>query len=141
VGATGAGSFENDDAMDWASDLSASSDWSVVEGAFARVLNLGPDDYLEAPEAAVALAAAEVVAAAVDAPAQDLPGAVTQWLETHRDDVSHEHASDASESVKRVAGNSELLDLWTQTGDPSDWRSAVADLQNRLAGAHRSDDL
>lgn len=141
MGAWGSGSFENDDALDWKSDLSASSDWSVVQAAFDQVLALGPDDDLEAPDASVALAAAEVVAAAMDAPAGVLPDEVMDWVAGHGDAVVPDHAKGAYRAVMRVAAQSELLELWEETGDASDWQSAVVDLQKRLAGPHRTDDL
>lgn len=141
MGAWGSGSFENDDAMDWVSDLSASPDWSTVQAALDQVLALGPDDYLEAPDASVALAAAEVVAAAMEAPASNLPAEVTDWTAIHGANVEPDHAKGAYRAVMRVVEQSELQELWEETGDPSGWQGAVVDLQKRLAGAHRTDDL
>ena len=134
MGAWGSGSFENDDAMDWTSDLSASLDWSAVRDALDDVLGYGPDDYLGAPEAAVALAAAEVVAAALGAPAGDLPEEVTTWVATHRRNAMPEHAQDALRAVERVMADSELLELWDESDEASEWQANVADLRRRLTG-------
>ncbi len=134
MGAWGSGSFENDDAMDWTSDLSASLDWSAVRAALDDVLGYGPDDYLGSTEASVAVAAAEVIAAAMGAPAGDLPEEVTTWVATHRRNVVPEHAQNASRAVERVVADSELVELWEESDEMSEWQASVADLQRRLAG-------
>ena len=141
MGASGAGSFDNDDAMDWVSELAGASDWSHVEAAFESVNDLAPDDYLQAPEASVALAAAEVVAAAIDAPGADLPDEVKDWVKDHGEEVAPRHAKEARKAVDRVAEKSELLDLWTESDDATSWQAAIVDLQKRLAGAHSTIDL
>ena len=61
MGAWGALAFDNDDACDWAGDLDAVDDFSLVEAAFDTVESAA---YLEAPDASNALAACEVVARA-----------------------------------------------------------------------------
>jgi hypothetical protein len=48
--------FGNDDAVDWADELKESNDPSLVQEAIDAVLAVG-DEYLEAPDAAVAVAA------------------------------------------------------------------------------------
>ncbi len=77
----------------------------------------------------------------MEAPAGNLPGDVTDWVAIHGAYVEPDHAKDAYRAVVRVAEQSELQELWEQSGDSSDWQAAVVDLQKRLAGAHRTDDL
>lgn len=72
AGAWGVGSFENDDAADWSSACSQSLGIGPVVRALNDVFSPG---YLEAPQAAEAIAAAEVVAAALGRP-------VTTFLKT-----------------------------------------------------------
>ncbi len=61
MGAWDTDAFGNDTACDWAYSLEGSGDLSLVESTIDRVLATG-SDYLEAPEAEEALAAAEVIA-------------------------------------------------------------------------------
>jgi Domain of unknown function (DUF4259) len=130
MGAWGARSFENDDALDWVWELQESSDDSVVRSALAAV----PEDgEAEAPEAACACAAAEVVAAASGAPAGWLPEEVTAWVAAHGRAVAGLRA-EAHTAVQRVAARSELQQLWVEAGD-AEWDRAVADLLGRLAQA------
>src|SRR5918996_298232 len=65
MGAWGAGIFDNDDAADWVYELEQAGDDSVLAETLAAVANAGADAYVEAPDAAAALAAAAVVAAAL----------------------------------------------------------------------------
>ena len=61
MGAWRMGAFDNDTACDWAYELEESSDLSVLDNTFEKVISVG-SDYLEAPDAEEAIAAAEVVA-------------------------------------------------------------------------------
>ena len=130
MGAWGSGPFDNDDASDWIIDLDG-ADAGVVRAA----LVVSPSDvYLEAPTAAVAIAAAEVVAAAVRTGRRDLPGEVTGWVAAHRAEFHGRDVSAAVAAVERVVRpQSELVDLWLEAGDPT-WRREVEDLLNRLRG-------
>jgi hypothetical protein len=130
VGAWGARSFENDDALDWVWELEESSDDSVVRAALAAA---GGDGEIEAPEAACACAAAEVVAAAGGAPAEWLPDEVKKWVAAHGPAVAGLRG-DAHAAVQRVAARSELQQLWAEAGD-AEWDSGIADLLGRLAQA------
>lgn len=70
--------------------------------------NPGRSIPIEAPDACVAAAAAEVVAAAIDAPAADLPNEVSDWVSKRRGKVTPDHNKNAYEAVVRVAERSEF---------------------------------
>ena len=82
MGAWGTGSFENDAALDWLPELEEADGPDVLDRTLRRVTEAG-DDYLEVDEGAAAIAAAEVVAALLGAPAPDLPDEVRAWVEVH----------------------------------------------------------
>lgn len=128
MGAWGAGTFDNDDALDWLDDL--------VDGASDAIrlaLEATDAEQLEAPDASSALAAAEVVAAALGHPAAELPGEVSDWLEQNGTKSAAALAPLARQAVERVRQNSELKDLWEEA-DPSEWTAALDDLRKRLDG-------
>ena len=58
MGAWGIGTFDNDDASDWPYDLEGSEGTVLIEESLDRVL--AEEDYLESPDCANALAAAEM---------------------------------------------------------------------------------
>jgi hypothetical protein len=132
MGAWGAGPFENDDASDWVWDLEESSGDGVIAAALSAVSDLQPEEYLEAPDATVGLAAAEVVAAALGAPAKKLPEGVSAWVSASHIVISPGLIDSARSVVDRVATNSELKDLWDEASN-SDWLANVFNLQARLA--------
>ena len=130
MGAWGAGSFENDDAMDWVSELE--DEGLIAAGAALQEILELAEEYLEAPACSAALAAAEVVAALRGHPAADLPEDVAAWIAAHPGDPGGELVAVARRAVDAVAADSELAELWNESAYPTAWQSAVMDLQTRL---------
>ncbi len=135
MGAWGSGPFENEDAQDWALDLkdAAEEGTSFVEDYLQRVAHWPADDYLEAPEGSIALAAAEVVAALKGKAAGELPAEVSQWLQG-RPAPDAGLVKLATAAVARTMTNSELADIW-EDADPEEgqaWKAHCTSLQRRL---------
>jgi hypothetical protein len=130
MGAWGAGSFENDDAMDWVDTLVEASTVEVLADSLKPALT--PRSYLEAPEASVVVAAAEVVAAALGSPVGNLPADVTDWVATHAADFDGGIEADAIRAIDRVTSDSELRELWEESDTAEEWKAAVTDLRSRL---------
>jgi hypothetical protein len=78
MGAWVTSAFENDDALDWVSELEDGT-VDLVRASLA----VTESDYLELPDGSVAIAAAEVIAAAVGNPSPSLPASVTRWVDAH----------------------------------------------------------
>jgi hypothetical protein len=134
MGAWGVGSFENDDALDWAWTLEGDEDGSVLRAAFAAVNDAGESDYVESNDAACAVAAAEVVAAAVGAPGPTLPADAQAWVAARGSVVGPELVEAARSSVERARDSSELRELWDDAG-AEEWLAVVDDLRVRLTPA------
>jgi hypothetical protein len=134
MGCWGIGTFENDDALDWAFDLGQNSGLDPVH----RVLRAPCDgDYLEAPDACEALAAAEVVAALLSRPASDLPVDVARWIAEHRGLDARPYREAALAHVRAALGtNSELREIWAENeADFPFWKATVEALIARLSSA------
>src|SRR3954451_21808785 len=106
MGAWGPGPFDNDDAMDWLVGLEESHDESALREAFRAVE--ADATYIDLPVAANALAAAEVVAAAVGPPPPGLPPEVTAWLDAHGSAKSRALVDLALKATRQFADSSEL---------------------------------
>jgi len=130
VGAWGAGPFDNDDALDWLREFEAEG-IQAAGAAIADVLAL-EGEYLEAPSASRAIAAAEAVAAASGRPAARLPSELARWLENHETFQSPELHQNALVAIKRVMVESELRDLWADSDKLDTWESTLKDLLGRL---------
>jgi hypothetical protein len=131
MGAWGLESFENDDAMDWVAELEREG-LPATGGAIQAVLELA-DDYLEAPVCSEGLAAAEVLAALRGCPAANLPGEVVEWVHRYPGDPGAELIRNAQIAVAAILRNSELRELWEESGEFGGWQKSVTDLQSRLA--------
>jgi len=131
MGAWGPGAFQNDDAGDWVWDLESDDDGSVVIGALSIIVDTPIDEQPEATECAHALAAAEVVASARGPRSLSLPDEAVVWINAHGNRIDRSWLALASGAVERVMIDSELKELWDETGDDS-WHQVVAELLARL---------
>jgi hypothetical protein len=129
MGAWGVGPFENDDALDFIGELSASG-LSSLRAALDEVTTVQPGGYVDAPSASCAVAAAEVVAALKGTPLRGLPSEVAAWISKTPPDDSLGPA--ARQAIDRIAIDSELKDLWEESGEASRWNAYMADLLRRL---------
>jgi Domain of unknown function (DUF4259) len=126
--------FEHDDAADWIGAFE-SDGLSSVKAALDLVVEADAGSYIEMTDAAPAMAAAEIVAAARDDDASRLPKSVLAAFKEHRGDVEDaDLVSAALKSVRRVLKNSELKDQWDEAGDGEDWAEHVSELLERLKG-------
>ena len=132
MGAWGHGSFDNDDAMDWLQEFDGAGA-AAATNALSHVTSLNDGDYLEAPEASMALAAAELVAAAPTGDSSNLPADAGPMLAQHQQSLTGAALVDAARrAVARVLKESELKDLWEDSPDKQAWQDGVQDLLSRL---------
>jgi hypothetical protein len=129
MGAWGAGAFENDDAMDWLDDLLDGDDDVLLRDALSAAAEADGD--LESPDSAAALAAAEVVAALTGRPSSTLPEEAAGWVRA-QGGVKPWMLDFARRALDRVSRDSELRDLWLETGDAGEWEATLVDLRERL---------
>ena len=129
AGAWGPGNFDNDDALDWAGQCVASKGASVIAATLQSALQAGA---IEAPDGAMAIAAAEVVAAAKGKPGKALPRVLRDWLERQPKADIARLAPIARKALVRVKDPklSEVAQLWRESGDKQ-WPD-MAELEVRL---------
>lgn len=133
MGNWGIGSFENDGAADFLVDVLGSGDLSLIREVLDNVLT--STEYVEAPDAVLAIVAAEVVAAArgrATLAAQQEEG-LADWLARIRPTVDDDLRQQAGNALRRIlAEHSELRELWEDTEDFQDWQAAVTDLAQQV---------
>lgn len=130
AGAWGPGNFDNDDALDWAGQCAASKGAGVVAATLQSALQAGE---IEAPDGAMAVAAAEVVAAAKGKPGKALPRVLRDWLERQSKADIARLAPIARKAIVRVKDPklSEMAQLWHESSDKQ-WLNMMAELEIRL---------
>ncbi|XXT17977.1 DUF4259 domain-containing protein [Sorangium sp. So ce429] len=131
MGAWGYGSFENDSALDWLHEVEAEP--ALVGAALDGVATADDQAYLEVDECSAALAAAELVAAALGRGDDRLNDDAAAWLQDHRDEIRGVGAARARRAVERVAQGSELRELWDENGADTEWHAGVRELLKRLS--------
>lgn len=128
MGAWGPGNFENDGALDFLPTVLGENGWKAAVGQLRRVDNVGEGDYLEADTCCAALVAVEVISAALGSPSSELPERPSWSWNPAQAEIDL-----AIRSVHRVATDSELSDLWAESGDNlSEWADVIDELLKRL---------
>ena len=153
MGTWGHNAFENDDAAEWADQLTGASvadsldapgmdltaldsqarsldDVSFLTAALERGAASSADALDDFEASAHALAAAEVVAALLGRPGDLLPEDVADWAE-ERQGQHGALAPLAQKAIARIRTASELKRLWDE-GDGGDWYASLDDLAHRL---------
>jgi Domain of unknown function (DUF4259) len=136
MGVWGFDTFENDHAFDWVCDLEESDGLSFIEETLTAAL-VPDDEYLEAPEGELAIAAADVLGRLRGSVVQS--GAYTErvdeWVEANPDTPSGRLVAMALAALDRVQGdNSELRELWEESPDFGKWRVCVNAVREGLKG-------
>lgn len=134
--------FGNDFAQDWAEDLHQTTSLEAIENTLDTALD-NPDGELQAPLAAEALVAIEVLARLQGkggARSED-SAAIDEWVDTYkakaqakggvkpRADLAHKAALALA---RIVSEQSELRALWEESEHYAAWRAAVDELAARL---------
>lgn len=135
MGAWGIGSFDNDDAADFLADVTESGDLSLIREVLGNVI--ASTEYVEAPDACQAIAASEVLAAALGRPtsAAQQEDEIGQWVARIRPTVDNALAAQARDALTRIlAQDSELRELWAETEEFSEWQATVVELRRQLQG-------
>lgn len=126
------GNFSNDEATDWLYDLEETYGAELLAEAF-NVITRG--EFHEQADCCIALAAAEMVAAAKGKPAADLPEDARKWLGNQDTaDINKIKALNkkAITAVKKVQAHSELRDQWEDSDEWHSWNMVIDGLLKRL---------
>jgi hypothetical protein len=132
MSAWGSGSFENDDAADWIAMFCEDPGKESIVDAFMGVVGMKEEEYLEAPECSIAIAAAEVVAALKQGESSMLPEDARECVGDLRIAADEELISQGVAALDRILENSELKELWEDSSDLADWQAAIENLRGRL---------
>jgi hypothetical protein len=129
----GTGSFENEDAQNFLGRLHSLG----IDDLRQILAHAADQDYLEASESGITVAAAEVVAALVAAAKEETaslstPRQIFDWTRKSKAAAAPDLADLARRAVERVRSNSELKDLWLEAEGLNEWSAALRQLEARL---------
>lgn len=132
MGSWGHGNLENDAAADWLFEWQEIKTTGFVEGTLDELLESSSS--LDPRLCQEALAAAEVVAAWNGNPVSDFDKealSLVQKVEVDEDDLE-ELKQKSKSAITIISGDSGLMELWEDTNEMAEWRSALKDLVTRL---------
>ncbi|MCF2857167.1 DUF4259 domain-containing protein [Pseudoalteromonas sp. SMS1] len=140
MGAWSEDNFGNDSANDWIWELEKSKGVNTLLSPIQSVLN--ENEYLEVDICCEALAASEVIAAAISNDYTLLPDEARNWLNRkqgwltgRKPQITAEHAKQALRAVQKVLSSSELQELWVEDGVNEKWRAIQSNLIAKLENA------
>lgn len=125
MGVWGTGSFENDDALDFADEIQSVDDLTNE----VRLHDVGAA--LEVDKACRVVVVGECVAAMRGHRHQDMPDDLAQTVHAFGPPPD-ELFDNARDSVSMVISDSELSDLWAESDERADFNLAMTDLIDRL---------
>ena len=128
--------FGNDYAMDWAQDLQEYKTLELVETTLDNVID-STEEELEAPFAAEALAALDVIARLAGKPGAPDPATqeVDEWVAACKKKITPPLLDKARLAFERIVSeSSELRQLWQESEHFAEWQAEVAALRLRVLG-------
>lgn len=132
MGSWASDTLSNDGAQDFLMSLRQSSNgWKVIEAVFSQLLRKSTHRDVVAEESA--LAAAEVVAAAIERPSPLLNQEDLEFAATRPKGMRDGLVVAALLVISKIESGSELLELWSEFGS-EDSLAALSDLRSRLNG-------
>jgi hypothetical protein len=132
VGSWGEKPFDNDDALDWLAGFEGEGVDGLRE-LLSKVAATPEDQYMDVDDGNAAVAAAEIVAAALGDRRDHLPPADQRWLDANPGAIRTNDRTLARRAMERVLGpNSELPGLWDDDGQGDEWLAGMLGLMARL---------
>jgi hypothetical protein len=129
MGVWSSGPFDNDDAADFMMELETAPSWDVLRDVFKEAFR--HEDYVELPEGARAYAAAALVTVAAgrsDISAQDYHMIIEDMGPLPDDLIAL-----AKSALKRIStGDSEIRELYLDSGSYSEWAGLIAAIEKAL---------
>jgi hypothetical protein len=134
MGAWSTDPFGNDTACDWAFRLEEYDDLSLIQETLRKVNAIG-SEYLEAPDAEEAIAAADTLSRLKGRfyIRNSYTEPVDQWVAKHATNPPPELITAAIQAVDRIlTAPSEALELWQESEEFDSWKNHLEDLTARL---------
>jgi Domain of unknown function (DUF4259) len=143
MGAWETGNFGNDDAMDFVGDITETNGKDLILSAIQAIIN--NTDYIESSDCCTALAAIEFIAAAKGNACDDFPEEAEEWLSKNKlmpftkggfmgiGAKEVDVITLSSKAIEKIKTESELKELWEESGEFEEWLEILEGLKQRIA--------
>ena len=123
--------FTHPTGQDWL-EIFLDHGYKYVWESLMAITSMLPVDYLNVDEAIEGIAAAAVIASALNRPLPGTPPELLAWIPGHPLGDDPELVQMARDALARVLADSELKEQWEAGGDAAAWHTTTLDLQNCL---------
>lgn len=135
MGAWGHLNFENDTALDLVYEIEEKGA-DRIKTAIEAINSREEDAFLDSDLCSEALAAIEYIAAVKDKQSEDFPEDAEEWLTPANKDsllAIRNLIANSKQAIDRIQHNSELKDLWEESGDFEKWTKVLEGLVTRIS--------
>ncbi len=130
--AWGISNFENDSAQEWVEDLIAKGKSTTVNKEIEGFVKNFKASETDMMTCCTFLAAAEIIAAVKDDPADDIPEDLEDWIKENRLKNDEAMVKKAIEGLNKITRGSELQEMYEGSQLYDDWMDIQKDLLTRL---------
>ena len=133
MSAWGISNFENDTALDWVGKIVNQKDINVITNSIDKFVNGFNAEETTLINCSKFLTIAEILAGLLGSPAEDFPEELTDWIESKYINVEQSTIDTAIEGVRLLMNESEVREMYLDSGYFNSWDKAQKNLIKRLS--------
>ncbi len=133
MSAWGVSNFENDTALDWVGKIVKQKDINGITNSIDKFVNGFNAEETTLINCSKFLTIAEILAGLLGSPAEDFPEELTDWIESKYINIEQSIIDTALEGVRLLMNESEVREMYLDSGYFSSWEKAQKNLMKRLS--------
>ena len=133
MSAWGISNFENDTALDWVGKIVKQKDINVITNSIDKFVNGFNAEETTLINCSKFLTLAEILAGLLGSPAEDFPEELTDWIESKYINIEQSTIDTAIEGVRLLMNESEVREMYLDSGYFNSWDKAQKNLIKRLS--------
>ncbi len=133
MSAWGVSNFENDTALDWVGKIVKQKDINVITNSIDKFVNGFNAEETTLINCSKFLTIAEILAGLLGSPAEDFPEELTDWIESKYINIEQSTIDTAIEGVRLLMNESEVREMYLDSGYFNSWDKAQKNLIKRLS--------
>lgn len=133
MSAWGVSNFENDTALDWVGKIVKQKDINLITNSIDKFVNGFNAEETTLINCSKFLTIAEILAGLLGSPAEDFPEELTDWIESKYINVEQSTIDTAIEGVRLLMNESEVREMYLDSGYFNSWDKAQKNLIKRLS--------
>jgi len=133
MSAWGISNFENDTALNWVSRIVEQKEVSNLSDSINDFISDFSPEETSLIECSEFLTIAETIAGLIGSPAEDFPEELKEWIESKYIKIEQSTIDNAKKGVKLIMVDSEVKEMFLDSGYFKSWEKTQKDLIKRLS--------